>query len=400
MAITTIGGSINSTAVLSNLDYKYGPYSSLEEAYIALGPGGLDKLVLGLTVGIIEDGAITEYWFKEGTTLNDLVKKSEGLSAYEIAKKDGYQGTEEEWLASLKGDKGDTPPNPFKGWFPDFPTLKSTFTASPGDYAYVHDDSPATTTSIYIYSSLASSDMYWADSGENVDTSNISTFESGEQISQVSIIDDLTTGGDSDVLSAEQGRALSLQNALLECSTEASTAAKIISVTGFTIPTSGGSIKVNFTNANTAASGVTLNINSTGAKAILYNGAAVSAANSWSAGDVVELYYDPSYNSNAGAWFGRSMDVDVNPTANSSKLVTSGGVYDKAIINSPAIIGGNLPIGAQISSGYYYGVSSIIPVSNAESDYNTTENKIDISNYVSVKIVALGYTGTGSDNRA
>ncbi len=76
MAITTIGGTINSTAVTPNLDYKYGPYSSLQEAYDALGPQGLDKLVIGLTVGIIESGEITEYWFKDGiNSVNDLVEK-------------------------------------------------------------------------------------------------------------------------------------------------------------------------------------------------------------------------------------------------------------------------------------------------------------------------------------
>lgn len=33
---------------------------------------------------------------------------NDGLSAYEIAVKNGYIGTETEWLSSLKGDKGDT----------------------------------------------------------------------------------------------------------------------------------------------------------------------------------------------------------------------------------------------------------------------------------------------------
>lgn len=31
----------------------------------------------------------------------------QGKSAYEIALLNGFEGTEEEWLASLKGDKGD-----------------------------------------------------------------------------------------------------------------------------------------------------------------------------------------------------------------------------------------------------------------------------------------------------
>lgn len=34
-------------------------------------------------------------------------KGDTGYSAYEIAKSYGFEGTEEEWLASLKGEKGD-----------------------------------------------------------------------------------------------------------------------------------------------------------------------------------------------------------------------------------------------------------------------------------------------------
>lgn len=36
------------------------------------------------------------------------VDGKDGASAYEIAVAHGFEGTEEEWLASLKGDKGDT----------------------------------------------------------------------------------------------------------------------------------------------------------------------------------------------------------------------------------------------------------------------------------------------------
>lgn len=32
----------------------------------------------------------------------------DGLSAYEVAVKNGFEGSEQEWLASLKGEKGDT----------------------------------------------------------------------------------------------------------------------------------------------------------------------------------------------------------------------------------------------------------------------------------------------------
>lgn len=48
-------------------------------------------------------------------------------------------------------------------------------------------------------------------------------------------------------------------------------------------------------NANSAASGVTLNINGTGAKPLFYNGNSVSASNTWQAGDILDVYYDGTY---------------------------------------------------------------------------------------------------------
>jgi len=59
------------------------------------------------------------------------------------------------------------------------------------------------------------------------------------------------------------------------CSTAASTVAKTVSCTGFTLAT-GSEITVKFTYANTAAN-PTLNVNSTGAKAIYYNGSAITS---------------------------------------------------------------------------------------------------------------------------
>ena len=59
------------------------------------------------------------------------------------------------------------------------------------------------------------------------------------------------------------------------CSTAAATAAKTVACTGFTLAT-GARIEVKFTVTNTAAN-PTLNVNSTGAKAIYYRGAAIPA---------------------------------------------------------------------------------------------------------------------------
>ena len=40
--------------------------------------------------------------------IKTMVGSVDGESAYEIAKRLGYEGTEEEWIASLKGDTGNT----------------------------------------------------------------------------------------------------------------------------------------------------------------------------------------------------------------------------------------------------------------------------------------------------
>lgn len=74
-----------------------------------------------------------------------------------------------------------------------------------------------------------------------------------------------------------------------ECSTAAATAAKEVSLTGFSLVT-GAKIMVKFTATNTAAS-PTLNVNGTGAKAVMYRGAAISAG-CLAANRVYEFVYD------------------------------------------------------------------------------------------------------------
>lgn len=113
-----------------------------------------------------------------------------GYSAYEVAVQNGFVGTEEEWLESLKGDDGEQGAdavNPFKGWWPDLATLKAAHTATAGDSAYVKDASPATTWSIYVYDSTASSNNYWADSGTDADTTDVQTFATGEEVNLTGI---------------------------------------------------------------------------------------------------------------------------------------------------------------------------------------------------------------------
>lgn len=76
------------------------------------------------------------------------------------------------------------------------------------------------------------------------------------------------------------------------CSTAAGTAAKVVACTGFALAT-GATVEVYCSTANTA-NVPTLNVNSTGAKAVWINGAVASASNpcKWLAGDTVTFTYD------------------------------------------------------------------------------------------------------------
>lgn len=71
---------------------------------------------------------VTAKWQELNTSITDKLSTiKDGKSAYELAKEQGYVGTIEEWLASLKGVKGDT------GWLAlvNHGTADTTFTLTP-----------------------------------------------------------------------------------------------------------------------------------------------------------------------------------------------------------------------------------------------------------------------------
>lgn len=122
------------------------------------------------------------------------------------------------------------------------------------------------------------------------------------------------------------------------CSTAAATAAKVVSLTGFTLAT-GAKIAVKFTVTNTAAN-PTLNVNGTGAKAIYYRGAAISAgylaANRTYEfiynGTQYELVGDLDTNSDTH-WTSKNI-VGASNTATANAAATNGNVYLNHLENS------------------------------------------------------------------
>ena len=106
------------------------------------------------------------------------------------------------------------------------------------------------------------------------------------------------------------------------CSTAAATAAKTVTIdySGTLTLFTGLTVRVKFMNGNSAAS-PTLNVNSTGDKAIVY-GTSFAAGGGWTAGAVTELTYDGT------SWvMSRAEAVDTNPTSGSTNLITSDAVF-------------------------------------------------------------------------
>lgn len=78
---TSINNIIICNEPHANLDGYYGPYSSIEEALETLNSETIagvayTKRAVGLTVGILENDEVVEYWFKSGVEDGDLVIKT------------------------------------------------------------------------------------------------------------------------------------------------------------------------------------------------------------------------------------------------------------------------------------------------------------------------------------
>ena len=114
------------------------------------------------------------------------------------------------------------------------------------------------------------------------------------------------------------------------CSTAAATAAKVIACTGFTLVT-GATIHVKFAVTNTAAN-PTLNVNSTGAKAIYYRGAAITA--DYLAADRT---YEFVYN---GTQYELVGDINTDTNTTYTNFVKSGSSAKSGLVPAPSTTAG------------------------------------------------------------
>lgn len=149
------------------------------------------------------------------------------------------------------------------------------------------------------------------------------------------------------------------------CSTAASTAAKVVSCTDFALDKgAGATILVKFTYSNTVGN-ATLNVNSTGAKNIYNNGAAITATTSWSAGSIVEFYYDGTN------WNIISMNIPAANNTTTQGIVSTGN----------QIFGGEKTFAGKSthSEGLNVPSNKNIEVGSAYIKYNSTTGCLEIS---------------------
>lgn len=123
-------------------------------------------------------------------------------------------------------------------------------------------------------------------------TTEINTAKSSAAAAQTAASNAQST---ADTASTNATSALNRSIQYGTCATAAATAAKVVVQANFALYT-GATVYVKFTYANTVAN-PTLNVNSTGAKAIRAYGAALTATSiyNWTAGSIVTFVYDGTY---------------------------------------------------------------------------------------------------------
>ena len=180
------------------------------------------------------------------------------------------------------------------------------------------------------------------------------------------------------------------------CSTAAATAAKTAALSGFKLGT-GAFVIVKFSVTNTAAS-PTLNVNNTGAKAIRYKNAAISAGY-LAANKIYCFVFDGTYWQLVG-------DVDTNTTYSAATTSAAGlmSAADKTKLSNTqsivSVVQGTIS-SLTVSYGYYY-IPNNSKATRAVVEYwtdhqettNTTLSKISYSNYGSRYITGISSSMT------
>jgi hypothetical protein len=100
MASLNLPFAIQPVNALSSVDNRYGPWTGCTQALTKTS----GTRCVGLTVGIIESGAVVEYWFKTGVTNTDLVVKTMGGTGTLTGATNGIHLINSDTSVALGGD--------------------------------------------------------------------------------------------------------------------------------------------------------------------------------------------------------------------------------------------------------------------------------------------------------
>lgn len=197
------------------------------------------------------------------------------------------------------------------------------------------------------------------------------------------------------------------------CNTEDNIAAKVISdATGY-ILSMGGSIKIKMINANTAAD-ATLNINSTGARPLYYDGERASYNNTWEAGEIVDIYYNgENYYANNVAGGGKFLSgekvkevgIDDNIINGSNNLVKSGTIYNEFALAGVYDVSAKNPTGGPNSDGKFTlnyilnpnNVNTLIPTAVRKGGMNIKFVQSSDNKYAQYRLMSNTFSTIESD---
>ena len=185
--------------------------------------------------------------------------------------------------------------NPFKGWFDDLTSLQ-TITPVIGDYGYVRG--ATTTDPVKIYECTVNGS--WSDSGREVDTSNVQTFETGQALNGVAIDDTQLANPAANAL-AKATDVMQFGDRLYHMDEFNSVAAVVSHKNKKYIDRQDGTIK---SIDNTASSAVEVLLN--GADYVLFSGVSLNVGNSTVYGFAFGFYNDPN---DTSTWVSLQVDT-------------------------------------------------------------------------------------------
>ena len=221
-----------------------------------------------------------------------------------------------------------------------------------------------------------------------------------------------TTAGTAgyELVSSGSGAPVWKAPAYAVCSTAAATVAKTVSISNFKL-TTGVSVKIKFTYANSAAT-PTLNVNSTGAKQIAVctgsSSYTLSSGQTWTAGEIVEFVYNGTYwvavSSNQGFMQKKYNTVVIGTSAsghtyaNADYICTGTNdntVFQNAINNMPK--GGTIKV---LAGRYNFAAPIEIPSSNYYSYIIEGEGVSYSTSYVTTMIYCTNHAFAAVKNSA